>query len=243
MKVQPTTSPWRTWRGSLLALCILTAALAPVFIGLSSGRAGALTSQATTPCVTDAYTHTTVEPCSSTTTTPTSSTTTGATIVLTIEYSHGVLTWQACGYPPAADGTAVYLYLNGQLQTEPGGTGTVQSNGCTDPSLRLCPSTATAFTAVAVDPGYGGTSSNSRTFEASPSDCSALAAGSGGTLSSGVVAAGSSISLAPSTAASGGGSLPFTGANILRLIAIAIIVIAAGLAIVQISKKLRQHRG
>jgi hypothetical protein len=120
-------------------------------------------------------------------------------------------------------GTTVQLYLDGQVQTEPGGSGQVQPDGCTsDPEINACFLTANhTYTAVAVDQSYG---------EASGSVAI-------GTLTCAATAAASSAQ-----SGSGGGSLAFTGANIVLLVAAGVAAVLIGNAIVRLSRQRRQAR-
>jgi len=150
--------------------------------------------------------------CTTTTTASSTTSTTGVSVNLTLtaSYSNGVLRLEVCGFPAAATGTTVHFYVNGTLQTE---TGVVQSNGCTTLTLDPTCLPASVYQLVAVDQPYG---------EA--------------TLAF-TVTRGEACTAAASTSRS---TLAFTGANILKLLVIAGILIVLGYAIVRLNRLRRR---
>jgi hypothetical protein len=190
--------------------------------------AGRLASDTT--CPTAAYSpDDTIQSCNTTTTAAVSS-----NLQLTISYSDGYVHWQVCGFVSSGVGTTVQLYLDGQLQTEPGGTGTVQPGGCTNvPEIYVCDLKPNhTYTAAAVDQPYGEADSTVATGSLPCSE--RVAAASAGAPAN----AGSS----DHAGNSGSGSLAFTGANIILLVAAAIAAVLVGNAIVRLSRQRGQAR-
>ncbi len=140
----------------------------------------------------------------------------------------GVVDWQACGYPPSADGLAVRLELNGRFvgpvgRIEPG-------SGCTnDPHFEACLSQG-HYTAVDVVQGYPSASATV-VIDAS-SGCTAAGGGTG--------SRGSTRTVGVATAASAskaGGLLAFTGADIRRYVIVGVLAIMIGLVLLRVSRR------
>lgn len=215
-------------RGSaalVVSLVALVGLLVPLLLD-SSANAALLGASSVSPaanggpCPTDPYTSSTVSKCRGHNTTTTNP---AATITLTISYKNGTITWQACGYPTAAQGSTVQLYLDGQPITESGGSAPVQASGCAGASLSLC-LVSGSYTAVAVNP-FG---QAANTMTVSKSGCAhpiTLASNSGA-----------------QTKSKSSGALAFTGSNVLLLLLAALLLIALGYAIVRINRQ-RRHAG
>ncbi|MHB1533932.1 MAG: hypothetical protein ACYC1D_04835 [Acidimicrobiales bacterium] len=225
-----------------LVSCLLLLSGAGVLALSWSPAAGA----AATTCPT-VYGGSTV-PCSSTTTT-------GFSLNLTIGYANGVVTWKVCGtgnVPSSFVGTTEQLFLNGVAITQAGGTGVVQSNDCTAPlqfSLCLPPGN---FAGEALDQGFPPADN---TLVVTVSGCSnpvnpitlTGSINNTGATNSGATSSGATNSGATSSGATGASSTPasngtlaFTGANVLRLILAALMLIALGYAIVRLNRR-RRH--
>jgi hypothetical protein len=203
--------------GAALSVAALFGLLLPLMLDAPANAASVLHASGTT-CPTDPYTHQCISSGSSTTAAAT------AHLTLTISYAPGsdggIVTWQACGFPASATGTTAQLYLNGVAQTQSGGSGAILSNGCTtDPSFPVCLPSGT-FEAVANDP--------SASLTATETPLGALAA---------VVITSSTCLTAASTAPS---TLAFTGTNVLRLLLIALALIAIGFVIVRLNRQRRR---
>jgi hypothetical protein len=206
--------------GLIVGLVALIGLLVPLLLDSSANAASLRTGsiRAATTCPTDPYTSSTVSECTTTTTTGTT-----ITIILTIGYSNGTITWQACGYPLAARGSAVQLFLAGQQMTQPGGSATVQASLCAGASFALC-LVPGAYPAVAVNQ-FG---QASKTMTVTSSGCRnpiTLASNSGA-----------------QTKSKSSGALAFTGSNVLILLLAALLLIALGYAIVRINRQ-RRHAG
>jgi hypothetical protein len=215
--------------GALATVAVLIALMVPLMSGGSAGAAG-LSVQSRhghphppPPCTTEPYSKGKV--CSTTTT---SRPGIHVSIRLKIFYLDGVVSWQACGFPPTDIDTSVQLYLNGQRQSQPGGAGTVQPNGCTsDSHTAICLARGT-YPATVVDGPYS--ASNSLVVDSS--GCA------------NPVTLGLSGSASGSGSGSGGQSsaLAFTGADILAIALAAALLIVVGYVIVRLNRQRRQVR-
>jgi hypothetical protein len=219
--------PQRGWRlrgfwGVAVSLMVLAGLLVPI-LAESSANATSLRSSsviAATTCPTD-YSGSTVAQCGTTTTTRPGII---IIIILQISYSNGIVTWQACGYPSAAIGSPVQLYLAGHLQGQLGGRALVQAGGCAHGAFAICLVPA-LYPAVAVNQFGVGTS----TMRVDRSGCPFPITLSGS-------------SPLPGSGANGGGVLPFTGANILLLLLTAAVLIVLGYGIVRLNRQRQRAR-
>lgn len=220
-----TTDHERGFKAGRDLLVLVSAAVLLSAIGISmliSRPAGALTGSVTS---------TTCYPASSCVTTTTSATPTttgtgGFHLVLTISWSGGFVHWQVCGFPAAAVGTNVQLYLGQTAVTGAGSNGDVLAGGCTtDPNFPLCPSGTTSYLASAFDATFdGGVGTNTVPLTVTPIGCIANTAAAG---------AGSGTST---------GALAFTGSDVFRLLVFAALAILIGYIIVRLNR-IRHHTG
>jgi hypothetical protein len=197
-------------------LCVL--ALEPFGL-MRPAAASALQSQGK-PCPTEPYTGGCV-PGSTTTTTSVPP----GNPVLTSSYANGAITWQACGFPAAAVGSGVQLYVGGTAQTGSGGRATVGVNGCTPSTSDAVCLAAGSVQLAAVDQPFG-EATGTLTVSHKEACKAAVAAGHGNGQGGG-----------------GGKSLAFTGFEVLRLLIGAVILIGVGLAIVRLDRARNRARG
>jgi hypothetical protein len=202
--------------GLMGALAVIGLAVVTIF----GAPARAASPSAATDC--DTYPYCTTSSMGSTTSTTGSIT---VTLTLTIHYSGGIVNWQECGFPPGATGATVRLYLDGIVQSQPGGSAAVEANGCTnDSSFPLCLAPAT-YTAVGVVDQYGEASA---TFTVSSPGCA------------NPVALAASSATAAGGASSGGGGLAFTGADLALVALVAVGLIGVGITVVRLNRR-RRH--
>lgn len=197
----------RLWVG----LGVLAAAVTPVLLGSSAGAASADT---TTTCPNSGYSSATIANCDTTTTSGGAQ----AQLSLTVKYPDQDLGWQACVRPAGAQGSVVNLFVDGQEENKAGGSGSIESDGCTTAeSLPICLAQGT-YSVTAVDQAVG-------------NDTKTLT----------VPASRACESVASSTSKSGGGALAFTGSDILRLVVFAAILLVLGYAVVRFNRLRRQR--
>jgi hypothetical protein len=196
----------------LASLGVLAAVLIPVLVGTSAGAASADTS---TTCPNSGYSSATIADCSTTTTTQGGG---RSHLNLTANYSDQVLSWQACVRPAGAQGSTVNLFVDGQEQNGPGGSGTVLADGCTaDSHLSICLAQGT-HSVTAVDQAVG---SDTKSVNV-PASRACESAGS-------------------SPSKGGGGALAFTGSEIFRLLVLGAILMILGYAVVRFNRQRRQR--
>ena len=194
------------------SLGVLAAVLIPALVGTGAVAASADTS---TTCPNSGYSSATIADCTTTTTTQGGG---QSHLALTVGYASQVVKWQACVDPAGAQGSTVNLFIDGQKENQAGGTGTVQAGGCTgDTNLSICLAQGT-YAVTAVDQAVGN-ATESLTVPASRA-CESV-----GSL----------------TSKGGGGTLAFTGSNILRLVVIAAILLVLGYAVVRVNRMRRQR--
>jgi hypothetical protein len=208
----------------VVCLAALVAFLIPVFFGSPAGASTAqsaattCTSYPSSACTTTTVAGaTTTTVAGATTTAPTCPPASGPTLVAS--YADNVVSWSVSGLPTSAVGTTIHLYLNGQIQG-PGGTAVVAGTCTATAQDPVCLS-AGNYTAAASIPGVA---TPTTTLAVSSSGC--LSSAGSGTPGSG--------------SSSSGGSLAFTGADILLLLAIAAILLFAGFVSVRLARQRRQ---
>ena len=231
---------------ALGAAATVVGSVAGFAVSVPSSSASSLQAAGTTSattCPTVAYTIATIDCSGTTTSTATAQCPDDPTLQLGYS-AGGTVTWRAFDYPTSAIGTTVVLVINGTAV----GSGVV--NNLCDP-----PGTVTtkclnvgAYHAVVVDQGFPDT--NTVTFSVtSPPTCAhavgpTVLTGSGndiGAGGNGTGAGGNAAGGAHATPGAPGasGALAFTGANLVRLLLIALAVIGAGTAITRSARRRR----
>lgn len=238
-------SSWGFPRRATLGVVVTGIAFLGMVPVAAPAGAAPVAAPAAVTCPTVDYTGVTA-PCQTSTTAPvTTPVDCPASPLLSVSYTPGTLTWIAYDYPSLAVGSTTTLYLNGSIvssapvagncsTTGPPALAQVRSvRGTNSVSLCLNPGT---YTGVAVDQGFNDTNPVTFTVPGGTPPCATPT----GPILTQTPVANPSVATPSVAKTTPSGTLAFTGANVLRLLLLALLLLAIGVAITLATRR-RQH--